>query len=276
MEDPFISLGDGDSGEAVTLPPRNARRRITVAFLGLVVLSLLAAQRFFAASGINHEATSALSAGVNVLGDFQCFKFRSKGLADCIDGCAGADDRCYNKTNKLVAFGITITNMKWPDENVYVPRVWYENQLRVSSDSSGARIHIVQRPDTSLILITGGQRVIAAKYQNVMRLNPLLKRWVIRAFDIFHPRNAARKPAEIMSGSRVQLCRPTVRTDVFVINFITDAGPIPMWIRELSWKIFGHDASSTGPGIGGYWKISPPPTFGIDRCDFKHARRLVA
>merc|ERR1711972_1101570 len=59
------------------------------------------------------------------------------GHCTCVEGCMGADGNCYrNASNRVVADGFKLKNVKWPDQKMYVQRMAVFNQIKTTSFSS--------------------------------------------------------------------------------------------------------------------------------------------
>jgi len=191
------------------------------------------------------------------------------GKCVCPGGCAGADGRCYNAGNTLVASGFTMKNVKWPNYRMYFKRVSAFNQMGTSSMPSFSfmgsdRFDLYRVPG----LFKGRALYFLASHkwpEYVLAIRAT----VGTAFSPFgtytvklKDSSAPWKPEDIM----LRVCSMVSYGKPNEIRFGSAGATHTIWayVHSGDWDVWG---AMTSPGTGGKWIADPPiPAGSISPC----------
>lgn len=189
----------------------------------------------------------------------------------CPHGCAGGDGKCYNgKKNIKIAGGFKLKNVKWPDQEIYMPSGFaatFESQLRTSTDD-GSKFDLFLLPDETYLLASSEwpEYVVDMTKTELFEL-PLgqsgvtipVTRWDVRAHRLGYWNGG-------LASVPLLLCNPGDPTHPEAVVFRNTANAT-IFIRFGSWKVYGYSLTSD-PGEGGYWIPEPPLPVELPSCGY--------
>lgn len=205
----------------------------------------------------------------------ETFAVCQTGTCVCGAGCSGPTGRCYTMNNKAVATGFSLTNVRWPNNRIFVPHVSTFNQMKVTStpsilssgqdkfslyelpgDLNGSKKFFLGndkwRNNVATIRGTGGTALGSYGLYSV-DLSPTLKDWV----EPWQPQDIA-----------LTVCSLRLHGDAHAVMIgSSGAAGNPIWayLKSYQWLIYGYADGS--PDESGHWVPDPPfPTGVLPDC----------
>ncbi|CAK9024644.1 unnamed protein product [Durusdinium trenchii] len=202
-----------------------------------------------------------------------CSSFRmamcDAGKCMCPHGCAGADGRCYQSPNMVVASSFILTNVKYPKYRMYFKRVTTWGQMGTSSMPSfsffGADLFDLYRVpglfDGKALFMIASHKwpsyVLAIRATTGTALSPF-GTYSVELKDT----SAPWKPEDIML--RVCSMASYGKPNAIMIGSAGAVKTIWAYVHMGSWSVYG---SMSSPGDGGGWMPNPPiPYAAIPPC----------
>lgn len=186
----------------------------------------------------------------------------------CLDGCTGADGKCYGEHYESAIPGpnntFTLTNVYWPQYQLYMQGAsWLTDQLKVSNWWSGSFLN------TNLFTLYKLPGVGASGKTEYFLASYKWPSWVVSiastkmtavslfgafAYNLYHT-VAPWDPA----GLTVHLCslKKLGYENAVMIGSSGILGDHWMYIHHGSWLVYAT-AIAQDPGEGGYWTPNPP------------------
>lgn len=197
-----------------------------------------------------------------------CSSFRmaqcQAGKCMCPGGCAGADGRCYNSPNLLVASSFVLTNVQYPSYRMYFKRITTWGQMGTSSMPSfsfmGSDLFDLYRVPglfngKALFIIASHKwpsYVLAIRATTGTAFSPF-GTYSVELKDT----SAPWKPEDIML--RVCSMGSYGKHSAIMIGSAGAVKTIWAYVHMGSWSVYG---SISNPGEGGEWSPNPPMPYG--------------
>jgi len=223
---------------------------------------------------------TALVAGLNLdcymdtggtCGMDPCYPWRGaecrSGRCLCEGTCTGADGKCYDSKYKKVADGFTLTNVKWPDQKMFMPGDALLDSVRTTGFSSWAN-----GGEDKFILyqLPGNMSGHTGYFLSSWRFSGYVVSLRGTTGTAVSPYGAYEVDLDNQFGVQKIAVRVCSMGDGKVkIGGESITGAMEwFYLHHFSWIVYGWGLLSSDPGDGGVWKVDPPiPEEELEPCD---------
>jgi len=302
ISDPLLEVACSDEKVASDAEECRKGRRLAVCALTMLVAVVgLASIQYGPPDHRSSSKTTLPTELVEGWGDARCYTFTGGtchiegcdavrnatcsgwGKCFCATGCAGADGLCYPTQGEIVASNFKLRNVKYNNQYMYIPSVFFEEQLRTTEfpGKYATSFNLWKVPGSSRLVedMYYLQPVAYPEYTVGIGITKMWDPFLVSTSGFVIPiplgslfpayayhmttRHLLAKyqpfnPVMMM----MDVCTPAAQPDAVVLNGAM--GKASLYIHHLSWEVFGWVWSD--PGEGGYWVPDPPIDHTFRQC----------
>jgi len=181
------------------------------------------------------------------------------GKCICKSGCAGADGKCYQQHNRLVAKGVLLRNAKYHHYKMYFQRMSTFGQMKTTSASSWMNM---DQDKFDIYEVPGSQFghkeyfLASSKWSDYVLGMKATTGTAISPFGTYAV-NLNKKGGVLDTWGPTNIMLRVCETATGALQIgakMADANTIWAYVHHGSWYVYG---SVSTPGWGGEWKVEP-------------------